>query len=121
MLGFKNKAPEDVPIALDELYRRYCELTERSYPIREMPYISSWMLFRVRINCPNRRSYILMLLFFLFAQLAIISQGIAARYVRKQASSADAAIHLELFPRLATLAKDVLIEAGSFEVPRSKL
>ncbi|KAG8911227.1 hypothetical protein FRC00_006851 [Tulasnella sp. 408] len=101
LIGFKNAPQADVPITLDELYREYCKLTGWGYPLVEMPFVSSWMLLR----------------------LAIISQGIAARYVRKQASSANAAIQLELFPVFAELAKDVLLEEG-FQLgnsPSSKL
>ncbi|KIO22657.1 hypothetical protein M407DRAFT_79013 [Tulasnella calospora MUT 4182] len=101
LIGFKNAPQEDVPITLDELYREYCKLTGWVYPLAEMPFVSSWMLLR----------------------LAIISQGIAARFVRKQASSANAAIQLELFPVFAELAKDVLLDKGFHlsNSPASKL
>ncbi|KAG8934852.1 hypothetical protein FRC01_014018 [Tulasnella sp. 417] len=101
LIGFKNAPRGDVPITLDELYREYCKLTGWVYPLVEMPFVSSWMLLR----------------------LAIISQGIAARFVRKQASSANAAIQLELFPVFAELAKDVLLDEGFHlnDSPSSKL
>jgi len=98
LIGFKGASAEEVPVSLDELHREYCKLTGWEHPLHEMPYVSSWMLFR----------------------LAIISQGIAARYVRKQASSANAAKHLELFPVFAKLAKDVLDE-DTPPPPQSKL
>jgi hypothetical protein len=44
--------------------------------------------------------------------LGIISQGIAARYARRQASSEKASMHVQLFPLLGILAKAVLEEAG---------
>ncbi|KAG8949392.1 hypothetical protein FRC04_008627 [Tulasnella sp. 424] len=93
LIGFKNAPQAEIPITLDELYREYCRLTAWSYPLAEMPF------------------------------LAIISQGIAARYVRKQASSANAAIQLELFPVFAELAKDVLLDEGFHlgDSPQSKL
>ncbi|KAG8929757.1 hypothetical protein FRC02_005105 [Tulasnella sp. 418] len=57
--------------------------------------------------------------------LAIISQGIAARYVRKQASSANAAIQLDLFPVFAEIAQDILGDAYTTfianKVPQSRM
>ena len=41
-------------------------------------------------------------------KLAIISQGIAARYARRQASSERAYIHKHFFPLVGQLAKSVL-------------
>ncbi|KAG8976120.1 hypothetical protein FRB90_009306, partial [Tulasnella sp. 427] len=95
LIGFKNAPQVEVPISLDDLYREYCKLTGWSYPLLEMPFVSSWMLLR----------------------------GIAARYVRKQASSANAAIQLELFPVFAELARDVLLDEGFHldDLPQSKL
>ncbi|KAG8995060.1 hypothetical protein FRB93_001250 [Tulasnella sp. JGI-2019a] len=89
LVGFKNAPPEEQVVTLDELHREYCGITGFKYPLVEMPYVSSWMVFR----------------------LAIISQGIAARYVRKQASSAEAGIHVDLFPMIGQLAKEILGDA----------
>lgn len=50
MVGFKNV--QDVPISLEELEREYCRLTTQPYPIREMVFTRSWMLFRVRPLTP---------------------------------------------------------------------
>jgi hypothetical protein len=44
--------------------------------------------------------------------LSIISQGIAARYARRQASSAAAHIHQQIFPLFGELARGVLADAG---------
>ena len=44
--GFKGDT--NVPISLEELEREYCHLTKSEYPIKEMPFARSWMLFRVR-------------------------------------------------------------------------
>ena len=45
-------------------------------------------------------------------QLAIISQGIAARYARRQASSEQAFMHINIFPIVGRVAKTVLEEQG---------
>ncbi|KAH7903344.1 kinase-like domain-containing protein [Hygrophoropsis aurantiaca] len=87
--AFKN-TNKDVPIPLEDLEREYCRLTNQPYPIVEMAFVRSWMLFR----------------------LAIISQGIAARYARRQASSEQAFVHPHLFPVVGHLAKVVLEEEG---------
>ena len=50
MTGFKN-ATEDVPITVEDLEREYCRLSRRPYPIREMVFVRSWMLFRVCSVC----------------------------------------------------------------------
>jgi hypothetical protein len=47
MRGFKN-TKQDVPIELEVLEREYCRLTNQPYPITEMVFVRSWMLFRVR-------------------------------------------------------------------------
>jgi aminoglycoside phosphotransferase (APT) family kinase protein len=87
--GFKG-ASKDVPIPLESLEREYCRLTAQDYPIAEITFARSWMLFR----------------------LAVISQGIAARYARRQASSESAFIHTSLFSIVGKLAKAVLEEEG---------
>ncbi|KAJ7188722.1 kinase-like domain-containing protein [Mycena filopes] len=87
--AFKD-APQLQPIPLEDLEREYCRLTKQAYPIREMVFVRSWMLFR----------------------LAVISQGIAARVARKQASSERAYLHAQAFPIIGNLAKIVIEEAG---------
>ncbi|THH19363.1 hypothetical protein EW146_g1773 [Bondarzewia mesenterica] len=96
--GFKNTT-KDVPITLEDLERKYCHLTNQPYPIKEMVFVRSWMLFR----------------------LAIISQGIAARYARRQASSEKAFIQGQMFPVIGGLARAVLEDAGESIGTRSKL
>jgi len=82
---FKN-ATEDVPIPLEDLEREYCRSTNQPYPIQDILFARSWMLFR----------------------LSIISQGIAARYARRQASSEKAYVHKHFFPLVGQLAKSVI-------------
>jgi len=50
MKGFKNVV-KDVPIPLEDLEREYCRLADQEYPIKEMPFARSWMLFRVSDLC----------------------------------------------------------------------
>ncbi|KAJ7876200.1 kinase-like domain-containing protein [Mycena olivaceomarginata] len=89
MSGRFKGAPERQPIALEELEREYCRHTNQPYPIPEMVFARSWMLFR----------------------LAVISQGIAARVARKQASSEQAFILAKAFPLIGKVAKNVIEEA----------
>ncbi|KAF7351091.1 APH domain-containing protein [Mycena sanguinolenta] len=96
MSGSFKGAPERQPIALEDLEREYCRLTKQPYPILEMVFARSWMLFR----------------------LAVICQGIAARVARKQASSERAFIHARAFPLIGNIAKTVIEEA---EMHRGKL
>ncbi|PPQ63019.1 hypothetical protein CVT24_005965 [Panaeolus cyanescens] len=98
MRGFKNTTV-DVPIPLEDLEREYCRLTNLPYPIKEMVFVRSWMLFR----------------------LSVISQGIAARYARRQASSEQAHLHVYGFPLIGSLAKKVLEDSGVSLEPASKL
>ncbi|EPQ55193.1 APH-domain-containing protein [Gloeophyllum trabeum ATCC 11539] len=96
--GFKNQT-DDIPIDLETLEREYCRLTHQPYPITEMVFARSWMLFR----------------------LSVISQGIAARYARRQASSEQAFLHVKLFPIVGELAIRVLEDAGHVLELKSKL
>lgn len=45
MSGFKHV--QSAPISLEDLEREYCRLTTQPYPIEEMVFARSWMLFRV--------------------------------------------------------------------------
>ena len=47
MVGYKN-SPGTEPISLAELECEYCRVTQQPYPIIEMGFARSWMLFRVR-------------------------------------------------------------------------
>ncbi|KAJ7935127.1 kinase-like domain-containing protein [Mycena leptocephala] len=96
--GFKD-APEQQPIPLEDLEREYCRLTHQPYPITEMVFASSWMLFR----------------------LSVISQGIAARVARKQASSEQAFMHAKKFPLIGKMAKTVIEETGGKIETQAKL
>lgn len=106
MIGFKNTG--GAPASLEELEREYCRLTRQPYPIFEMVFARSWMLFRVgRLFDGSRTVYRLHC-----RQLAIIAQGIAARYARRQASSEKAPLYGTIFPMVGKLAIQVLEEAG---------
>jgi aminoglycoside phosphotransferase (APT) family kinase protein len=98
MVGFKNSKSNDI-IPLEILEREYCRLMSQPYPITEMVFVRSWMLFR----------------------LAVISQGIAARYARRQASSERAFIHAQGFPIVGALARKVLEDRGISFLPSAKL
>ncbi|KAI0741115.1 APH-domain-containing protein [Earliella scabrosa] len=87
--AFKNNDAE-APIGLEELEREYCRVTKQPYPIPEMVFARSWMLFRS----------------------AVIMQGIAARYARRQASSERAHTYVVGFPYMGHLAYKTLVEAG---------
>ena len=57
------------PISLEELEREYCALMKQPYPITEMVFARSWMLFRVRhferITCQMCSNNLTFLLLFL--------------------------------------------------------
>jgi len=97
MRGFKN-SEDGAPIPLEDLERAYCLATHQSYPIVEMTFVRSWMLFR----------------------LSVISQGIAARYARRQASSETAHIQKRMFPIVASLAIQI-VEAEERNEFKSKM
>ena len=48
MAAFKNNV-KDAPIAREELEQEYCRVTHQPYPIPEMVFAQSWMLFRVSV------------------------------------------------------------------------
>ena len=91
LVGFKNPTnPQDLAISREDMERAYCEILNYSYPIKELTFVRSWMLFR----------------------LAIIAQGIAARHARRQASSEQAHLYKEVFPVVGKLAIAVLEDEG---------
>ncbi|KAG6815606.1 hypothetical protein H0H87_012986 [Tephrocybe sp. NHM501043] len=96
--GYKGAAT-DAPIPVEDLEREYCRLTNQPYPIPEMVFVRSWTLFK----------------------LGVISQGIAARYARRQASSEHAYMHLTGFPVVGNLARMALEEEGVSFVLKPKL
>ncbi|KAG8750946.1 hypothetical protein FRC14_008267, partial [Serendipita sp. 396] len=81
--GLKNSP--DSPIQLEDIRKEYCRLTKQPYPLQGATFTSSWMIFR----------------------LAIIAQGIAARYARRQASSEKAAIQGSTFKFWGNLAREI--------------
>ncbi|KAI0691906.1 kinase-like protein [Cytidiella melzeri] len=95
--GFKNS--DIAPCSLEELEREYCKVTGQPYPIQELVFANSWMLFR----------------------LAIIAQGIAARYARRQASSEKAPLYPKIFPIVGNLARQLIEESGSALNVKAKL
>ncbi|KAG8709976.1 hypothetical protein FRC08_017804 [Ceratobasidium sp. 394] len=96
--GFKDLPASEVPCSLEELERAFCEGFGVPYPIPEMVYANSWMFFR----------------------LSIILQGIAARYARRQASSANAKAQGARFPMIGRMAKE-LAKEGEIPRPAAKL
>ncbi|KXN87459.1 Acyl-CoA dehydrogenase family member 11 [Leucoagaricus sp. SymC.cos] len=96
--AFKNTTV-DVPIPLEDLEREYCRLWNQPYPIPEMVFVRSWVLFR----------------------LSIILQGIAARFAIRQASSENAVSHAKGFHVLGKLAKICLEDAGVVITPKPRL
>ncbi|KAG9081605.1 hypothetical protein FS749_007544 [Ceratobasidium sp. UAMH 11750] len=96
--GFKDLTASEVPCSLEELERAFCEGFGVPYPIPEMVYANSWMFFR----------------------LSIILQGIAARYARRQASSANAKAQGARFPMIGRMAKE-LTKEGEIPRPAAKL
>ena len=117
MQGFKGTS-ESVPITLEDLEHEYCRLTSQPYPIPEMIFVRSWMLFRVRQSSSDVRLTRLTELAF---KLSVISQGIAARYARRQASSEHAQLHVFGFPVVGKLARIVLEDQGITFDHKSKL
>ena len=107
--GFRN-ANVDVPIPLEDLEREYCHLTKQAYPIPEMIFVRSWMFFRVKAKM--RFVFVQRLFTPSSEQLAVISQGIAARYARRQASSERAFLYARSFPFIASLARLSLEREG---------
>ncbi|KAH9942180.1 APH-domain-containing protein [Epithele typhae] len=99
MAAFKNNVKE-APIELEALEREYCHISGQPHPIPEMVFARSWMLFRS----------------------AVIMQGIAARYARRQASSERAHTYVVGFPYMGHLAHKTLVEAGAMsESEKAKL
>jgi hypothetical protein len=121
MVGFKNSKSNDI-IPLEILEREYCRLMSQPYPITEMVFVRSWMLFRVSYYIDSCVEFELKQCFFISSlQLAVISQGIAARYARRQASSERAFIHAQGFPIVGALARKVLEDKGISFLPSAKL
>ncbi|KAJ3155836.1 hypothetical protein HDU89_005394 [Geranomyces variabilis] len=94
--------PLGIPEA-DELLRRYCARTGRTYPIPGWDFCIAFAFFR----------------------LAVITQGVAARVKRKQASSANARMVAKMFGpcanRIAEIAVHGLQTGGAVDTTPSKL
>ncbi|EIN06542.1 kinase-like protein [Punctularia strigosozonata HHB-11173 SS5] len=100
MRTFKNLPPEELAVSRDELEARFCKMTNQPFPLQDMVFARSWMFFR----------------------LSIISQGIAARYARRQASSENASTQVAMFPIIGRMAIAILEEADySIKAEKSKL
>ncbi|KAF7782732.1 hypothetical protein Agabi119p4_2108 [Agaricus bisporus var. burnettii] len=98
MRAFKNTT-EGIPIPIDDLEREYSRLLKQPYPIPELVFARSWNLFRG----------------------AIIAQGIAARYARRQATSEHAHLHAKTFHIFGKLAQKVLQDAGITVTSKARL
>ncbi|KAJ3043307.1 hypothetical protein HDV00_005310 [Rhizophlyctis rosea] len=91
------KRPLPIPEA-DDLIREYCRLTNRPYPIPNWQFCVAFSFFR----------------------LAVITQGIAARVKRKQASSAEAEHYGKLCQPLARLISEI-VDRGDLNEGKAKL
>ncbi|RUS23997.1 hypothetical protein BC938DRAFT_474289 [Jimgerdemannia flammicorona] len=90
---------EPLPIPrVEDLMKRYCEKTGRTYPIERWMFVIAFSYFR----------------------LAVISQGIAARVARKQASSAEAQNYARLFKPVTHMAL-AIVDHGDLDSGKSKL
>lgn len=55
--GFKNATGDDAaPITKEELEQEYCKCTRQPYPIPEIVFARSWMLFRVSLVDPTSKA-----------------------------------------------------------------
>ncbi|KAF5357314.1 hypothetical protein D9758_005906 [Tetrapyrgos nigripes] len=89
--AFKNQPPgPEVPVTLDVLETEYCRRMGYEYPIKDMGFVRSWMLFRG----------------------SIILQGIAARAARRQASSENPGHYVSGVETLGKLARDIALSEG---------
>lgn len=84
---------------MDELVRLYCKLTNREYPINAWKAVASFSAFR----------------------LAVIIQGIAARVLKKQASSEEAKVVARGFGPLGRMAERIARNRDAESGRQSKL
>ncbi|KAI8876130.1 APH-domain-containing protein [Backusella circina FSU 941] len=93
LLGFRDsKEPLPVP-EVEELLQVYCKIAGKSYPLDRWMFAVSFSFFR----------------------LTVILQGIAARVVRKQASSAHAKAVAARFKPVANLSLEI-VDRGDLDV-----
>ncbi|ESK97264.1 phosphotransferase enzyme family domain protein [Moniliophthora roreri MCA 2997] len=97
--AFKNNPSKDVPISLEEMERLYCQLMEYEFPIKELVFVRSWNMFRG----------------------AVISQGIAARAARRQASSENPEQYAQSIALFSDMARKILEDEGMTVDLQSKL
>jgi aminoglycoside phosphotransferase (APT) family kinase protein len=91
--GFKGVKKENLPIpSAEELMQIYCKESGISYPIQNWLFCVAFAFFRV----------------------AVITQGIAARVARKQASSAQAKWYAARFVPFTYLALEI-VDQGELE------
>ncbi|OAV92056.1 hypothetical protein PTTG_04481 [Puccinia triticina 1-1 BBBD Race 1] len=88
LLGFRDLPIDQMPIRItaDDLLKKYCELTRKSYPLINWECAVSFAFFR----------------------LAVIAQGIAARIAKGQASSARASEYGSKFQIIGKYAIDTI-------------
>ncbi|GAC94983.1 hypothetical protein PHSY_002556 [Pseudozyma hubeiensis SY62] len=80
LLSLGNLTPDQSPVPVEsDLIQRYCQGTNRKYPIERWTAAKAWAWFR----------------------LAVIAQGIAARNAKGQASSEQAKVYGSKFPMCA--------------------
>ncbi|RIA89880.1 kinase-like domain-containing protein [Glomus cerebriforme] len=89
----------DLPIpSANELIKTYCDKVKRGYPIPKFEFCIVFSFFR----------------------LAVITQGIAARIARNQASSAEAKSYAKLFRPITNRGLEIVDECGDLS-PKGKL
>jgi hypothetical protein len=95
----------DLPIPDAEfLLKEYCSHTGRAYPLNGWVAGCSFAFFRVSLYthpATNRTESSM--------KLAVITQGIAARSAKGQASSAQASAYARIFPAVGALALDTIM------------
>ncbi|KAK7036460.1 hypothetical protein VNI00_011657 [Paramarasmius palmivorus] len=88
--AFKNNTSKEVPIKLEEMEKLYCQLMNYEFPIKELVFVRSWNMFRG----------------------AVISQGIAARAARRQASSENPEIYAKSIALFSDMSRRILEDEG---------
>ncbi|GAA5999167.1 hypothetical protein JCM5350_001533 [Sporobolomyces pararoseus] len=92
--GLRNIQPKDLPIPDDQtLLKLWCQ------ELGEVDYDSEISRGKTWEGCIS----------FAFFRLAVITQGIAARFAQGNASSAKAGTYAKIFPRIGELAKERVI------------
>lgn len=109
-LGNLDASVSPVP-PKDDLIKAYCQAAGRPYPIPDFRFCEAWAWFRVSLRRAMQRVTLAVsckpLPSFPLLQLAVITQGIAARVAQKQASSAEAKLYATKFPHAADAAMHI--------------